>query len=53
MDNGSPVSEDYQPPSAYAGTIKKLEIYISPPRLSRSDKEKVRNAQRETALAIE
>jgi len=53
MDNGSPVSEEYQPPFAYAGTIKKVQIHIAPSILSASDQEKVRNAERDAALAIE
>jgi arylsulfatase len=53
MDNGSPVSEDYRPPFAYAGTIKKVQIHIAPSTLSASDQEKVRNTERDAALAIE
>jgi hypothetical protein len=53
MDNGSPVSEDYQPPFVYAGIIKKVQIHIAPPALSASEEEKVRNAERDAALAIE
>jgi arylsulfatase len=52
-DNGSPVSEEYQPPFAYAGTIKKVQIHIAPSALSESDREKVRNAERDAAMAIE
>jgi arylsulfatase len=36
MDNGSPVSEAYEGPFAYGGTIKKVEIHIAP-ALSASD----------------
>jgi arylsulfatase len=53
MDNGSPVSEDYQPPFAYAGTIKKVEIHIAPSALSASAQRMVRNAERKAAMAIE
>jgi arylsulfatase len=53
MDNGSPVSENYQPPFAYAGTIKKVEIHVAPSALSASDKEKVRIAERKAAMTIE
>jgi len=52
-DNGSSVSEEYQPPFAYAGTIKKVQIHIAPSALSESDREKVRNAERDAAIAIE
>jgi hypothetical protein len=53
MDNGSPVSENYRAPFAYAGTIKKVEIHIAPSALSARDQEKVRNAERDAAMAIE
>jgi arylsulfatase len=53
MDNGSPVSEDYQPPFAYAGTIKKVQIHIAPSALNANDQEKVRNAEHDAAIAIE
>ena len=53
MDNGSPVSEAYEGPFAYTGTIKKVQIHIAPSSLGASDREKVRNAQRDTAIAIE
>jgi hypothetical protein len=53
MDNGSPVSEGYQPPFAYTGTIKKVQVHIAPSDLSASDQEKVRNAERKAAMAIE
>ena len=53
MDNGSPVSEGYQPPFAYTGTIKKVQIHIAPSTLTASDEEKVRNAERDAAMAIE
>ncbi|HWY53780.1 MAG TPA: arylsulfatase [Terriglobales bacterium] len=53
MDNGSPVSEAYEPPFAYGGTIKKVEINIEPSSLSASDLQAVRDADRAAALAIE
>jgi arylsulfatase len=53
MDTGSPVSEAYEPPFAYAGTIKKVRINIQPPNLSASDQQTVRDAQRAAALTIE
>jgi arylsulfatase len=53
MDNGSPVSENYQPPFAYAGTIKTVKINIQPSALSASDRQKVRDGEREAALTIE
>ncbi len=53
MDNGSPVSENYQPPFAYSGIIKKVQIHIAPRVLSASNQKKVRNAERKAAMAIE
>ena len=53
MDNGSPVSESYQPPFAYAGTIKEVEISIKPSVLKASDKRKIREAELATAMVIE
>jgi hypothetical protein len=53
MDNGSPVSENYQPPFAYAGTIKTVKINIQPSALSASDRQKVRDGERAAALTIE
>jgi arylsulfatase len=53
MDNGSPVSEDYRSPFAYAGAIKKVEIHLTPSALSATDRKAVRDAERKAALAIE
>jgi arylsulfatase A-like enzyme len=53
MDNGSPVSEAYEPPFAYAGTIKKVTITLQPSALGASDQKKVRDMERGAALAIE
>ena len=53
MESGSPVSEDYRPPFAYTGIIKKVQIHVAPSTLSASDQEKVRNAERDAAIAIE
>jgi arylsulfatase len=53
MDNGSPVSDDYETPFAFNGTIKKVEINIRPPNLKASDKRKVRDAGLRATMAIE
>jgi hypothetical protein len=50
---GQPVSENYQPPFAYTETIKKVQIHIAPAALSAGDGEKVCNAERRAAMAIE
>jgi hypothetical protein len=53
MDNGSPVSENYQPPFAYAGTIKTVKINIQPSDLSASDLQRIGNAERGVWMGIE
>jgi hypothetical protein len=53
MDNGSPVSENYQPPFAYAGTIKRVEINVRPSTFNAGDIQTIRNAERSAVLAIE
>ena len=53
MDNGSPVSDSYRPPFAYAGTIKKVEIHLGASNLSASDYKEARIAERKAAMAIE
>jgi hypothetical protein len=53
MDNGSPVSEDYQSPFIYAGTIRNVQIHIEPPGLNASDQKKVNDAELQAALTME
>jgi arylsulfatase A-like enzyme len=53
MESGSPVSEEYRPPFAYTGVIKKVQIHIAPSTLSASDQEKLRQAERDTVMAME
>ena len=53
MESGSPVSEEYRPPFAYSGAIKKIQIHIAPSNLSASDQEKVRAAERGAVMAME
>jgi arylsulfatase A-like enzyme len=53
MDNGSPVSEAYEPPFAYAGTIKKVEIHIQPSNLSAADQQAVRDMRDAAMMTIE
>jgi arylsulfatase len=53
MDNGSPVSDAYQPPFAYPGTIKKVTITLRPSPLSASDQQTVLDEKRLAALTIE
>jgi arylsulfatase A-like enzyme len=53
MDNGSPVSEAYEGAFPYSGIIKKVQIHIAPSNLSASDQNKVNNAARDAAMAME
>jgi arylsulfatase len=53
MDSGSPVSESYRAPFAYAGTIEKVEIHIAPSTLTASDQEKLRDEERRAAMAMQ
>jgi arylsulfatase len=53
MDNGSPVSEAYEPPFAYAGTIKTVKINIQPLALNASEQQSIRDAEREVLLGME
>jgi arylsulfatase len=53
MDNGSPVSEAYEPPFAYGGTIKTVKIRIQLPVLSASEQQSIRDAEREVMLGTE
>jgi len=53
LDAGSPVSEDYQSPFPYSGTIKKVEINTQPSAVTASEQRKVREYERKTAMTIE
>jgi arylsulfatase A-like enzyme len=52
-DEGSPVSEAYRSPFAYAGTIKKVQVQLSPSRLSASDRTRIRDAAHQLAMGIQ
>ena len=53
MDNGSPVSEAYEPPFAYGGTIKTIKINIQSSTLSASDQQTARDMERAATLGME
>ena len=44
-DTGSPVSDLYQAPFRFTGTIKKVEIDLAPEKLGAADREKLRQAE--------
>jgi arylsulfatase len=53
MDNGSPVSEAYEPPFAYGGTIKTVKIRIQSPVFNASEQQSISAAEREVMLGME
>jgi arylsulfatase len=53
LDSASPVSTEYRAPFPYTGTLKKVEIDVAPAQLGARDLEELRNAERDTAMAIE
>jgi arylsulfatase len=53
LDSGSPVSNEYESPNRYTGTIKKVEINLAPANLSADEEQKIRDMQRNTAMATE
>jgi hypothetical protein len=53
MDNGSPVSEAYEPPFTYAGTIKTVKINIQPSASSANDLQRIGDAERDVSMGIE
>jgi hypothetical protein len=53
MDNGSPVSEAYEPPFAYTGTINAIKIKIGPSTLNASEQQTVRDMRGAAAMTIE
>jgi len=53
LDTASPVSTEYHPPFRYTGALKKVEIDVAPAQLSATDREKLRNAKSDAAMAIE
>jgi len=53
LDTGSPVSERYQSPFRFTGTLNKIEIDIAPAKLSAEDREHIEKANRAVAAAVE
>ena len=50
-DTGTPVSDDYQVPFKFNGTIDKLSLTIDRPKLSPADIEKLKTATRNNRAA--
>ncbi len=53
QDSGSPVSEDYSAPYRFTGSIKQVVIDSQPGRLSEADTQKLEEAGRAAALAVQ
>jgi arylsulfatase A-like enzyme len=53
LDTGSPVSERYQSPFRFMGTLNKIEIDIAPTKLSAEHREHIEKANRAVAAAVE
>jgi hypothetical protein len=50
-DTGTPVSDDYQVPFKFTGTLEKLTLTIDRPKLSPADIEKLKAATRNNRAA--
>jgi arylsulfatase A-like enzyme len=53
IDTGSPISNDYESPFNYSGTIEKVVIDLETGKLSSLDEETVRRAEKKARLARE
>src|SRR6266702_4238214 len=50
-DTGTPVSEDYQVPFKFTGTLKKVAIQLTDAKLSAEDEEEIRRIRAEIGLS--
>jgi arylsulfatase A-like enzyme len=53
MDTGSPVSETYNSPNPYAGTLRKVEVHLGPTDHAENDVKILRKAERDLWFAME
>ena len=53
LDTGSPVSDLYQSPFKFTGTLNKLEIDIAPTKLAATDQQQIDKANKAVAAAAE
>ena len=53
LDTGSPVSNLYQSPFKFTGTLNKIEINIAPTNLSAAEQKQIEKANKATAAAVE
>jgi arylsulfatase len=52
-DAGSPVSNDYQSPNPYTGTLRKVEVNLQPTNHTENDIKLIRKAERDAWFARE
>jgi hypothetical protein len=53
MDTGSPVSDTYDSPNPYSGTLRKVEVYLGPTDHAENDIKIMRKADRDLWFAME
>jgi arylsulfatase A-like enzyme len=53
LDTGSPVSNLYQSPFKFTGTLNKIEINIAPTNLSAAEQKQIEKAKKATAAVVE
>jgi arylsulfatase len=53
LDTGSPVSNLYQAPFRFTGTLNRIEIDLAPIRLRATEQERIEKANRAFAAAVE
>jgi hypothetical protein len=53
LDTGSPVSNLYQSPFKFTGTLKKIEIELAPTNLSAEELKQIDKAHKAVAAAVE
>jgi hypothetical protein len=53
LDTGSPVSDQYEAPFRFTGTLNKIEINIAPTNLTAEDQKKIDRANKAISAAVE
>jgi len=53
LDTGSPVSNDYEAPNRFTGTLEKVTIDLAPSNLGAADQEKVNTSEHQAAAAAQ
>ena len=53
QDTGTPASESYASPNRFTGTIEKIVIDSQPAKLTAADRQRIRDAERAAAIAMQ